>query len=358
MAEQTTAKHIPMQQIEPTAVEALTRADIDMQIATAHRYPRSIAKCRGAAMAMALLSPEIAESCFYVIPRTDKDGKRIRIIGPSVRLGEIIASTWTNIRIATRFIAESATHVTTQAVCHDLESNVAISKEVRRKLSGKGGKRYSEDMVLMTANAAASIALRNAIFAVVPKAHWGPVYDAALKEAAGDQRTLPERIGRMTSWFFDRGILECVLLKLLGVPSVEAIGADELNTAQGMRTSLLEESTTVDQLIASAEEETGESTDEMIEADLRKKGKPDGEVVPNADAAPGSADEPQEPTAAMKLDTLRRKVRDIWVNLPPDKRANIARNVEGFDVSTSLETFQSTTDATLLQAVLDTMPGA
>lgn len=53
--------------------------------------------------------------------------------------------------------------MTAQGVFHDLERNVAITYEVRRRIVDKNGRRYKPDMIGVTANAACSIALRNAI---------------------------------------------------------------------------------------------------------------------------------------------------------------------------------------------------
>lgn len=356
MTEQRTEgapQHVMAPRVEPTAVEALTRADIDVQIATAHRYPRSIAKCRSAAESMACVDEETAESCFYSIPREGK-----QIVGPSVRLGEIIASSWTNLRVATRFIGESQTHVTTQAVCHDLETNVAIAKEVRRKITTKNGTRYSEDMVMMTANAAASIALRNAVFAVVPRAHWKPIFDAAMKTAAGTERTLATRRGGMFAWFLKRGIPEPVLLKLLGKTAVDDIGLGEMNAAQGMRTALSDGDTTVDELIASVTEATGKSTEEMLEADMRKAPTDDNKPPRVINSVPEAVQEPADVTAARELDTVRRKVLGMWANLPADKRANVVKSVMGLEALSVEKTLATTTDIGLLQAVLETIPGA
>src|SRR5690606_17376874 len=76
-----------LQVVSGGALSELTRAEIDMQIATAKRYPRSLTQFKESAMEMACLDEETAASMFYVLPR---DGKKIE--GPSVRLAEVVGS--------------------------------------------------------------------------------------------------------------------------------------------------------------------------------------------------------------------------------------------------------------------------
>ena len=60
-----------------TALEAVDRASIDIQIATAKQYPRSVDKALKEALTLATLDEETAASMFYVLPRAGK-----RIEGP------------------------------------------------------------------------------------------------------------------------------------------------------------------------------------------------------------------------------------------------------------------------------------
>lgn len=92
-----------------SALEAQERAQTDVLISTAKRYPRSLTQCKAKALALATMDPDIAAECFYKLTR---GGKVIE--GPSIRLAEIIASTWQNVRSGARTIAESGTMVTAQ----------------------------------------------------------------------------------------------------------------------------------------------------------------------------------------------------------------------------------------------------
>lgn len=187
---QTLESEIPY---ESGALAVISKAEIDMQIATAHRFPRSLTKFREEAEAMVTLSEDIADECIYSLSRKDADGVDRPIEGPSSRFAEVIASAWGNCRAGARVISEEGDFVTAQGAFHDLERNVAISYEVKRRITNRSGRRYSADMVGVTANAACSIALRNAILKGVPKAFWAATYESAKRTLMGDYKTLTSR---------------------------------------------------------------------------------------------------------------------------------------------------------------------
>lgn len=82
----------------------INRSEIDMQIATAHKFPRSIKRFRQEALAMVTLNEQIAESCIYALPRGNKT-----IEGPSARFAEVVASAWGNCRAGARVVSDQET---------------------------------------------------------------------------------------------------------------------------------------------------------------------------------------------------------------------------------------------------------
>ena len=101
-------------------IEAIERANIDIQIATAKKYPRSLARVKNDILSTATLDEETAESCFYVLPaRGNEGGKPIQ--GASVRLAEIAVSCFGNIKAGARIISNDGNFVTAQGICHDVE---------------------------------------------------------------------------------------------------------------------------------------------------------------------------------------------------------------------------------------------
>lgn len=237
--------------VTPVALEAMERANIDMLVSTARRYPRSVAECKRKALELATLDPETAAECFYKIKR---GGKVIE--GPSVRLAEIIASTWQNIRAGSRVTSEGQSSITAQAFCHDLENNVFIAREVERRITTSEGARYGDDLITLTKNAGCSIALRNAIFSVIPRALVKPIYESAKQCAVGDLKTLAERRGKATEYFNKLGIGNERIYHTLNVKGMEDIGLAELELLTGLKTAVTDKEITLDEAFPVAVKES------------------------------------------------------------------------------------------------------
>lgn len=236
--------------VQPASrLETQQRGEIDTQISTAKRYPRSIKAFKERAMSLATLDEETASSCFYSLPR---DGKAIE--GPSARLAEIVANSWGNIRAQANVISVDNQFVTARGVCWDLESNTAISVDVQRRITGKNGRRFSDDMIGVTSNAACSIALRNAVFKVVPMAIAKGVYEAARKVAIGDATTLVKRRTDMVAYFGKMGVRPEQVCAAVEKAGVDDITLDDLATLKGLATAIKEGDTTVDEAFPAPEQ--------------------------------------------------------------------------------------------------------
>jgi hypothetical protein len=247
MNAQTVERDISGMVAEQGMVATLNKSEIDQQIATAHRFPRSLKRFRDEAMAMVTLDESIASECIYALPR---DGKTIE--GPSARFAEIIVSAWGNSRSGARVVDDHGEFVTAQGVFHDLERNVAITYEVQRRIVDKHGRRYKPDMIGVTANAACSIALRNAILKGVPKAFWSSMYDAARHVIMGDIKTLANRRAAAVAEFQRFGVSDKQLCEKLGVAGVEEITLDHLVTLRGMLTAIKEGDTSPEDAFGTA----------------------------------------------------------------------------------------------------------
>ncbi|MDQ5979146.1 MAG: hypothetical protein QG602_2120, partial [Verrucomicrobiota bacterium] len=175
----------------------------------------------------------------YALPRgRNKDGTPKVISGPSIRMAEIVASAWQNIRVETRIVEIGDDAVTARGMCIDLENNNGQSVEVRRSILDKYGKRFNSDMIGVTSMAAISLARRNAIFAVIPRAFIDPIADAARKVAVGDEKTLSARREAMMAYFIKLGLTEARVLASIGVAGVQDITLDKLAILRGYATSL------------------------------------------------------------------------------------------------------------------------
>jgi len=241
---------IPEEFEQEEAVERILAPDIsgeiDIQIRTAKRYPRSIAKFRQDALSMATADATIASSCFYKLKRKSREGGEAIIEGPSVRLAEIVANAWGNLRFGARIIHETDKEVTAQGMTHDLEKNVCVMIEVGRRITTRDGRRYSDDMVQVTKNAACSIALRNAIFKVVPFTYAKFIYDKAKETAVGKAKTLKERRQEMVNQFAKMSVDVADILGLVEKASLEDIGLTEIETLIGVWNAIHDGDTTVE----------------------------------------------------------------------------------------------------------------
>lgn len=234
--------------VETGTVALITKAEIDQQIATAQRFPRSIKRFVDEATAMVTLNESIARQCVYALPR---DGKTIE--GASARFGEIVASAWRNCRAGARVVSEGSDFITAQGVFHDLERNVAITYEVQRRITDKNGRKFKPDMIGVTANAACSIALRNSILKGIPKAFWEPLYMKARAVVAGDITTLANKRAEAIKAFAIFGVTEPMILSKLGRAGTADITVDDLVTLFGMLTAIRDGDTTPEQVFGEAE---------------------------------------------------------------------------------------------------------
>jgi len=225
--------------VESGTVALLNRSEIDMQVATAHKFPRSIKRFRNEALQMVTLNESVAESCIYALPRGDKT-----IEGPSARFAEVVASAWGNCRAGARVVSDQGDFITAQGVFHDLERNVAITYEVQRRITDKRGNRFNADMIGVTGNAASSIALRNAILKGVPKAFWDDMYQAARAVVMGDFSTLANRRADALKAFISLGISNEQVFAKLGVEGAHDITLEHLVTLRGLITAIKEGDTT------------------------------------------------------------------------------------------------------------------
>ena len=228
--------------IQPTAIEAMERASVDVQIATAKRYPRNLEKVKRSMMKMATMDQDTAGSCFYALKR---QGKTIE--GPSVRLAEIAVAAYQNMRASTRIVANDGKTITAQGLCHDLENNICIGWETKRRITDKNGNTFSDDMQVVTGNAASAIAFRNAVMKVIPSALIAPVYEECKKVAIGNAKSLADRRNKMLDTFAKMGVSQGMILTLLQKNDPEEIDVKDVEMLIGVYSAIKDGTTTIDE---------------------------------------------------------------------------------------------------------------
>ena len=240
---------VEAQDVQLLQVDAVERANVDSQVATAKQYPRNIKRSLDNSIVMATMDAETAQSCGYALPRGGKP-----ITGPSVHLAKIIVSNWGNMRTEAKVVQITDKQIISRGTAWDLEANVASAFEVRRSIIDKNGRRYSDDMITVTGNAANSIAYRNAVFSVIPKAITDKVYKAAQRAITGDlsdeEKLIKRRTGAIKFFTDEYGITEEEVIKLCGKQTVNQIKADEIALLLGMAQSLQDGDATVEDLLA------------------------------------------------------------------------------------------------------------
>ena len=229
-------------------MDAIEKANVDVQVSTAKQFPRNVTRAIQNSIVMATIDPETAQMMRYALPRGGKP-----ITGPSVHLAKLIVSNWGNIRAEAKVVQITDSQVVSRGTCWDLENNVATAIEVRRNIKGKGGQRFSDDMITVVGNAANSIAFRNAVFSVIPKAVTDKVYRAAQECITGDlsdeAKILQKRTNCLKFFNDEYGITEEEVIKLCGKQTVNQIKADEIALMLGIYQSLKDGDTTVEEVM-------------------------------------------------------------------------------------------------------------
>jgi hypothetical protein len=257
-------ENVKVEIMDLSTLEAQEGALIDKQIATAKKFPRNIHRCKDNIVAIASMDEETAKECGYALPR---GGKTIN--GPSVHLARIVIQQYGNLRVEAKAGLADKTHVICQATCIDLENNVGIRVEVKRKILDKYGVRYNEDMITVTGSAGASIALRNAVFNVVPKPVWNAGYKAAQEKLIGDvsdeNKLVAKRKKTLDEFMKSYGVDEKAILKALGLREATQIKAEEIKNLVGLWQAIKDGDTTVDETFYPEKKKSNEESPVPLE---------------------------------------------------------------------------------------------
>jgi hypothetical protein len=232
--------------VSESALERIERVNIDVQIATAHKYPRSMALFQRRATEMVTLDEETAQSCIYRRPVGKKGNEVEYAEGKSIRMAEIVGACYGNFRVGAIIVEMTERFVKARGMAHDLESNFAASSEVVESTVDRNGKPYSERMRMVVAKATVAKARRDATFQVIPGAICKALEDAARTTAIGTAATLGKRRAMVLDWVNKIGIEAGRVWSALGVSGVEDVGLKELEVLTGIKTAIKEGDVTID----------------------------------------------------------------------------------------------------------------
>lgn len=281
-AQEMTIVQVDAQEVQ---MDALERANVDIQVSTAKRYPRDIRKATNNAIAIVTTNAAAAATCGYALPRGGKP-----ITGPSVHLAKILAQQFGNIRAEAKVVQITPTQVVSRGTAWDLENNYAAAFEVRRSIIDKNGRPYSADMITVTGNAANAIAYRNAVFAIIPKSITDATYQAAQRMITGDltseEKIIAKRSKTLKEFKDSFGITEPEVLRLLGKETTNQIREEQIGVLIGMWQALTDGDTTVAELLkgirttADAEKMAEEARKKAEEAKQKVAAAASGAAVP------------------------------------------------------------------------------
>lgn len=237
-------------------VEMMTRGEINSQIETAHRFPRSTDRFLKRGVEMATCDEETAASCIYRRPvGKDETGKMKFVEGMSIRMAEIVGAAYGNLRVYAMLLDQTERQVVARGMAMDLESNFASSSEIVESTVRRDGKPYDERMRIVIAKAALAKARRDATFQVVPRALARPIEQAVRKLLLGEAKSLDKRRAAVLSWI---GTLEDKSVpsgkfdpkrvwKALGIEGPSDLGIEHIETLTGLRTAIKDGETSIDE---------------------------------------------------------------------------------------------------------------
>lgn len=219
--------------------------EVKAMIWMAKSYPRDETVCIQRIL-KACERRSLAEGSTYEYPRGG-----VKVIGPSIRLAEVIAQNWWNIDFGIRELSQEEGSSEVEAYAWDLETNVRQTKtfavpHLRYKKGGKSKKLDDpRDIYEMVANQGAR-RLRACILGIIP----GDIVEAAVERceetlAKIDQNPLEKRVAVMIEKFAKFGVMPEMIEAKLG-HNLDAITQHELINLGKIHNSLRDGMSKVD----------------------------------------------------------------------------------------------------------------
>lgn len=215
------------------ATEATRRADRGVALEHAVKNPRVLSVCLRRLTEMVTFNASAAAACIYSLPRGGK-----RVTGPSVRFAEMVAAAWGSIEVSTAIISVADEAVVIRGRAHDLEVNSIAELETRRLVQKKrSASKPDEDDKQLAVASGTSIAYRNAVLRIVPRALLEDALESARKASTG-KGTLTERRQAAFGIFAELGASGDQVLAAIGRAGVADVTLDDLVYLRGLVTSI------------------------------------------------------------------------------------------------------------------------
>jgi hypothetical protein len=268
--------------VPPTVIESLSRAEIDIAISTAKRYPRDIDRALKNTNALACKNAEIAATCTFAVPRGGKT-----IIGPSVHFARIMMINWGNVNALARVVDCDHDNARLQGVCHDLENNLRLGLEIEWPVQaphadkeGKIAESRWKDMMSLSKAAGGAVALRRAVFGCIPFALFRTIWKETQLVAAGKGKSFDERRKNMFESFAELKVSDRDIFEFLGRHGKEAITVEDLVMLYGILTAISDKTATVEEIFGRRDQQT-------VKAKIPKSKKETDVKTTEPEAGPG-----------------------------------------------------------------------
>ncbi|NEV75525.1 hypothetical protein DYI24_00315 [Rhodopseudomonas sp. BR0C11] len=268
--------------------DASLSSRLTLQYDIAVRRPRSPTRVRTNLLQLVTLDPASAVESMYAIPRGGKP-----VTGPSIRFAEALKQAWGNCWASSevRRVNREEKFVESVGLFIDFETNAVTEASHQRSISDRHGKIFKDDMIRATANAASSIAMREAILKGVPKPVWREAYDAVVRIIAGDIKTLAQSRESALQAFAIYGVKPEQVFGALGVIGAEDILLDHIPVMRGMFAALKNGEATVEEMFGRPEKQSADPTYNPL---VRNGGAPKAQATDAAASAAASGSDATE----------------------------------------------------------------
>ena len=170
--------------VQVKAVDEAVMHSMRAAVATAQEFPRKdIAIIKKECVDIIKSSFDIAEDMLYRYPVKEKQEngtyKSKDIIGPTIRMAELILQKYKNIYVSDNQQYEVDGKVVAICFAWDMESNNIINTKHEIRITDRNGKYYTRDFADLLQRSAMAKARRNAILTIIPS----EVIDACRKAA-------------------------------------------------------------------------------------------------------------------------------------------------------------------------------
>jgi hypothetical protein len=244
--------------VPPSVIESMSRAEIDVAIATAKRWPRDLDRALKSTQALACKNEEIAATCTFAVPRGGKT-----IIGPSIHFARIMMINWGNVNALARVVDANHEDARLQGVCHDLENNLRFGLEIEWPVQAphadKDGNiretRWKDQMNIAKA-AGSAVALRRAVFGCIPFALFRNIWKETQLVAAGKGKSFDDRRKNMFQAFAELKVSDKEICEFLGRAGKESVSVEDLVAMFGILTAIGDNATTVEEVFGPRGPET------------------------------------------------------------------------------------------------------